>query len=71
MNSLNIFLGWYCEIVYYRIVIDTLKDVDPQRKCFRMIGGILVERTAGEALPALQHNYEQVKMKNNAAAMTS
>jgi len=24
------------------------------RKCFRMIGGVLVERTVGEVLPALE-----------------
>lgn len=24
------------------------------RKCFRMIGGVLIERTVGEVLPALE-----------------
>ncbi|EDV29262.1 Prefoldin subunit 2 [Trichoplax sp. H2] len=44
----------------HKIVIDTLQEVDAKRKCFRLIGGILVERTAGEVLPALQHNQEQI-----------
>lgn len=42
------------------VVINTLKEVDPSRKCFRSVGGILVERTVGEVLPALQTNREQV-----------
>lgn len=44
------------ELVEHRIVIDTLKDLDPERKCFRMIGGVLVERTVKEVLPALRSN---------------
>lgn len=44
----------------FSIVIDALKKVDPGRRCFRMIGGVLVERTVKDVLPALQHNSEQV-----------
>lgn len=43
-----------------RIVIETLQDVSPERKCFRMVGGVLVERTVTEILPALVNNKEQV-----------
>uniref|UniRef100_H3AH57 Prefoldin subunit 2 n=1 Tax=Latimeria chalumnae TaxID=7897 RepID=H3AH57_LATCH len=42
------------------LVIDTLKEVDPNRKCYRMVGGILVERTVKEVLPALENNKEQL-----------
>ena len=42
------------------MVIDTLKNVDESRKCFRMVGGILSERTVKEVLPALQNNKNQV-----------
>lgn len=42
------------------LVIDTLKEVDETRKCFRMVGGVLVERTVKEVLPALENNKEQV-----------
>ena len=45
----------------HSIVMDALKKVDPGRKCFRMIGGVLVERTVKEVLPALQFNSEQVQ----------
>lgn len=42
-------------------MIETLKDVAPERKCFRMVGGVLVERTVKDVLPALVNNKEQVK----------
>lgn len=41
-------------------MIDTLKEVDETRKCYRMVGGVLVERTVKEVLPALEGNKEQV-----------
>lgn len=47
------------------LVIDTLKDVDPSRKCFRLVGGVLVERTVKEVLPALEANKEQVMVEKN------
>lgn len=31
------------------------------RKCFRMINGVLVERTVGEVLPTLQTNADGLK----------
>jgi prefoldin subunit 2 len=37
-----------------------LKEVEKERKCFRMIGGVLVERTVAEVLPALEQNKDQV-----------
>ncbi|CAG0915639.1 unnamed protein product [Notodromas monacha] len=44
----------------HNLVINTLKDVDPARRCYRLIGGILVERNVGQVLPALQNNVEQI-----------
>ncbi|XP_062595383.1 prefoldin subunit 2-like [Saccostrea cucullata] len=44
----------------HELVIETLKDVDPDRKCFRMVGGVLVERTVKDVLPALVNNKEQM-----------
>ena len=41
-------------------MIDTLKEVETDRKCFRLVGGVLVERSVKEVLPALEHNNEQV-----------
>ncbi|ELU14974.1 hypothetical protein CAPTEDRAFT_167007 [Capitella teleta] len=42
------------------LVMETLKDVEPDRKCFRMVGGVLVERSAKEVLPALKTHYESL-----------
>lgn len=44
------------------MVIDTLKNVNDDRKCFRMIGGVLCERTVKEVLPVLQNNSEQLSV---------
>ncbi|XP_005061640.2 PREDICTED: prefoldin subunit 2, partial [Ficedula albicollis] len=48
------------ELNEHSLVIETLREVDPTRKCFRMVGGVLVERTVKEVLPALESNREQV-----------
>lgn len=40
-------------------MIETLKTVDADRKCFRLIGGVLCERTVKDVLPQLQENKEK------------
>lgn len=37
-------------------MIETLKTVDENRKCFRLIGDVLCERTVKEVLPQLIEN---------------
>merc|ERR1712058_120056 len=44
----------------HNIVIETLDGVDGDRKCFRMVGGVLVERTVKEVLPALVGNRDKM-----------
>ncbi|XP_063826956.1 prefoldin subunit 2 [Ostrinia nubilalis] len=44
----------------HKIVIETLKGVDGSRKCFRMVGGVLVERTVADVLPELETNRERL-----------
>lgn len=48
------------ELTEHNLVIDALRDIDPERRCYRMVGGVLVERTVKEVLPALQSNKEQI-----------
>ncbi|KAM6435384.1 prefoldin subunit 2 isoform 2-T3 [Liasis olivaceus] len=48
------------ELNEHKLVIETLREVDPTRRCYRMVGGVLVERTVKEVLPALENNKEQI-----------
>jgi len=41
-------------------VIDTLKDLDPKRTCFRLVGELLVERDVGSVLPELEQNLSRI-----------
>ncbi|WFD38390.1 Cochaperone prefoldin complex subunit [Malassezia japonica] len=44
----------------HRLVLKTLSGVqerEPERTCFRLIGGVLVERTVKDVLPTLQTTY--------------
>ncbi len=44
----------------HRLVVETLSKLEGSRKAFRLIGGILVERTVEEVLPAVQEHFEGV-----------
>ncbi|CAB0010615.1 unnamed protein product [Nesidiocoris tenuis] len=44
----------------HQIVLDTLKDLDGDRKCFRLIGGVLCEKTVKDVVPKLAKNKEQL-----------
>eukprot|EP00040_Diaphanoeca_grandis_P017101 m.88725 g.88725 ORF g.88725 m.88725 type:complete len:137 (+) comp26229_c1_seq1:64-474(+) len=48
------------ELHEHGVVVDCLSKVDADRKCFRMIGGVLVERTVKEVLPAVDANKAQI-----------
>lgn len=45
----------------YRLVLETLEPLPADRKCFRMINGVLVERKVGEVMPLLKTNSEGLK----------
>jgi len=38
----------------HELFLDATKELESTRKCQRMIGGVLVERTLGEVLPAIK-----------------
>jgi len=45
------------------LVLNTLNEVlaeEPDRKCFRLVGGVLVERTVQDVVPVLQTNRDGV-----------
>ena len=47
-----------------RLVLDTLQKAHktaPERKCFRLVGGVLVERTVQDVLPQLEGQFDQLK----------
>jgi prefoldin subunit 2 len=44
-----------------RLVLETLEPLPADRKCFRMINGVLVERTVKDVVPALKTNSEGLK----------
>ena len=41
-------------------VVKTLEPLPADRRAFRLIGGVLVEKTVGEVLPAVQQQQEQL-----------
>ena len=45
----------------HRLVIDTLAKLEGGRKAYRLIGGVLVEKTVGDVLPSVSTNYEGIK----------
>lgn len=52
-----------------RLVLSTLDEAlaeEPNRKCFRLIGGVLVERTVKDVVPALQTNRDGVSRRCSA-----
>ncbi|EDW41043.1 probable prefoldin subunit 2 [Drosophila sechellia] len=53
VNSLNTL---EMDLREHKTVIETLEAADPDRKCFRQIGGVLCERTVKEVLPQLVEN---------------
>jgi prefoldin subunit 2 len=44
-----------------RLVLETLDPLSGERKCFRMINGVLVERTVKDVVPALKTNSDGLK----------
>ena len=42
------------------LVIDALKPLDGGRKCFRMVGDVVVERTISEVAPAVLKNRDAI-----------
>ncbi|KAI9324489.1 Prefoldin subunit-domain-containing protein [Zopfochytrium polystomum] len=44
----------------HKLVVDTMKPLAGTRKCFRLVGGVLVERTVADVLPSLEANMANI-----------
>eukprot|EP00656_Telonema_subtile_P017005 TRINITY_DN19021_c0_g1_i2.p1 TRINITY_DN19021_c0_g1~~TRINITY_DN19021_c0_g1_i2.p1 ORF type:complete len:178 (+),score=68.96 TRINITY_DN19021_c0_g1_i2:132-665(+) len=44
----------------HEMCIKTMAPFDASRKCWRLVGGVLVERTVGEVLPAIKENVANI-----------
>ncbi|KAM7315280.1 prefoldin subunit 2 [Ixodes scapularis] len=42
------------------LVAEALQKVDGDRRCYRMVGGVLVERTVKDILPAVMQNKDNI-----------
>jgi polyhydroxyalkanoate synthesis regulator phasin len=48
-------------MAFTRLVLETLEPLSEDRKCFRLINGVLVERTVKDVVPALRTNQEGLR----------
>ena len=44
----------------HQLVLDTLSPLEPSRTCFRLMGGVLVERTVEQVAPMVNSNLQGV-----------
>jgi prefoldin subunit 2 len=45
----------------HQLVEKTLEPLDPERRAYRLVGGVLVERTVKEVLPSVTANRENLE----------
>lgn len=43
------------------MVVDTLEPMEGTRRAYRLVGGVLVERTVAEVLPTVKENQAGIK----------
>nr|XP_037278553.1 prefoldin subunit 2-like [Rhipicephalus microplus] len=48
------------ELNEHNLVAEALQKVEGDRRCYRMVGGVLVERTVKDILPAVERNKESI-----------
>mmetsp|Transcript_6768 Transcript_6768/g.13070 ORF Transcript_6768/g.13070 Transcript_6768/m.13070 type:complete len:128 (+) Transcript_6768:260-643(+) len=44
----------------HSLVLDTLSGLPGERKCYRLVGSVLTERTVGDVNPAVKDNMEKL-----------
>ena len=55
----------------HQLVLDAFKSVEPDRRCYRLIGGVLIEKTVKEVKPSLEENLLNVCTYNRLSATIS
>ena len=48
----------------HQLVIDTISPLNPDRTCFRLVGGVLVKKTVKETLPLVDQNKQGVSLSD-------
>jgi prefoldin subunit 2 len=54
----------HCASLTPSLVLGTLQPLiktEPTRSCYRLVGGVLVQRTVQDVVPALETNYSGIK----------
>ncbi|PHJ25242.1 prefoldin subunit 2 [Cystoisospora suis] len=49
------------DVSEHKLVLDAFAKVTADRKCYRMVGGVLVERSVAEVKPALEDHKQKVE----------
>ncbi|KAI9020462.1 Prefoldin [Hyaloraphidium curvatum] len=44
----------------HQLVVDTITELNADRTCYRLVNGVLMERTVGELLPQLKDSIEKM-----------
>lgn len=44
-----------------KLVAEALRQIDPERKCYRSQGGILIEKKVKDVIPALEESKDQLE----------
>jgi prefoldin subunit 2 len=53
------------------LVEDTLKTMDGDRRAFRLVGDVLVERNVAEVLPSVTKNKENVSSSSSSSSSSN
>ena len=64
VNRLNLLEN---DLTETKLVIEALQQVDPERKCYRSQGEVLVEQKVKDVVPALEKSKEQLEIMMNKA----
>lgn len=53
------------KIQEHKVVLASLEKLEPERRCFRRMAGVLIERTVGQVRPAIKDHLEKLQGVRN------